>query len=138
MKKILFLASSLFLILVIYSAFDNSDNYLTGEASVNDPVDQRLQEAYNKLHAAGSAQQVRDNFPDIELVFTDTGEPHYPREILPFEYYYSKEADKTFNLCAIERTVFICDGKLNRKITSEDEDSGRCIITPIYQITSDR
>lgn len=96
-------------------------------------VDVRIKEAYDMLHAVGSAQHIRDNFPDIEVVFTDTGDSNSYPEIYPFRYQYSEEADITFNLCNIERTVFICKGKLDRLISNEDLDSGKCIITPIYQ-----
>jgi hypothetical protein len=91
---------------------------------------ERLEEAYSNLHKKGSAQKIRDDFPDIELTFTDEGDGS---NIYPFEYYYSGEADKTFNLCAVERTVFICEGKLDRMITDEEIDNVElCDVTPIY------
>jgi hypothetical protein len=59
----------------------------------------------------------------------------YPSEILPFEYFYSKEADLTFNLCAIERTVFICKGKLEREISDEEmNDVEKCAETAEYDL----
>lgn len=93
----------------------------------------RLAEAYDRLHTRGSGQHIRDSFPDIELVYTDdaVGMP-FPREIIPFRYYYSREADTTFNICAIELTVFICKGKLDTLIRKGDVDSGRCEMTSIY------
>ncbi len=97
-------------------------------------VEERIQEAYDTIHTPGSAQYIRENFPDIVLVYTDPGEPFMPQEILPFRYYYSKEADKTFNICNVELTVFICDGKLERLVTDEDINSNRCIVTPVYQL----
>lgn len=101
-------------------------------------VEERIQEAYDTIHTPGSAQYIRKNFPDIELIYTDLGEPYYPPEILPFRYYYSREADKTFNICNVELTVFICDGKLDRLVTEEDINSNRCIVTPIYQLGKKR
>lgn len=96
-------------------------------------LDQRLEEAYDDLHKPGSSQKIRDNFPDIKVVYTDEGDGYGPDEIYPFRYHYSEEADITFNLCNVERTVFICEGKLSRQITDEDMDSGRCQVTPIYR-----
>ena len=100
-------------------------------------LEERLEEAYSDLHNPHSAQRIRDNFPDIELVYVDNpiDDPFIPKEILPFQYYYSKEANTTFNLCAVDRSVFICKGKLGRLITEDDMNSGRCIITPIYRPT---
>lgn len=96
-------------------------------------VEERLAEAYERLHTRGSAEHIRKSFPDIELVYTDdaVGMP-FPREIIPFRYYYSLEADTTFNICAIDFTVFICKGKLDKLIRQGDIDSGRCEMTPIY------
>lgn len=96
-------------------------------------LQERLTEAYERLHTRGSAEHIRKSFPDIELVYTDdaVGMP-FPREIIPFRYYYSREADTTFNICAVELTVFICKGKLDKLIQKEDVDSGRCEMTPIY------
>jgi len=99
-------------------------------------VEERIEEAYDKLHSTGSAQHIRDNFLDLEIIYTDDGSEDIYDDgdnIYPFHYQYSEEADKTFNLCNVERTVFICDGKLDRMITDEDMDSGRCIVTPIYR-----
>jgi len=95
--------------------------------------EERLAEAYERLHTRGSAEHIRKSFPDIELVYTDdaVGMP-FPREIIPFRYYYSREADTTFNICAIDFTVFICKGKLDKLIRKGDIDSGRCKMTPIY------
>ena len=96
-------------------------------------LQERLAEAYDRLHTRGSAEHIRKNFPDIGLVYTDdaVGMP-FPREIIPFRYYYSLEADTTFNICAIDFTVFICKGKLDKLIRQGDIDSGRCEMTPIY------
>ncbi len=93
----------------------------------------RLAEAYDRLHTRGSAEHIRKSFPDIELVYTDdaAGMP-FPREIIPFRYYYSREADTTFNICAVDLTVFICKGKLDKLIRKGEVDSGRCEMTPIY------
>ena len=97
-------------------------------------TEERVQDAYDDLHKTGSAQNIRDNFPDIEVVYTDNPiNSYYPPEILPFRYYYSKEADLTFNLCNIERTVFICEGKQEAFVDDDKLNSGECIVTPIYQ-----
>ena len=96
---------------------------------------ERLAEAYDRLHTSGSGEHIRKSFPDIALVYTDdaVGTP-FPSEIIPFRYYYSSEADTTFNICAVERTVFICKRKLDHLIRQEDVDSGRCELTPIYSL----
>lgn len=96
-------------------------------------LQERLAEAYERLHTRGSAEHIRKSFPDIELVYTDDAVGiSFPREIIPFRYYYSREADTTFNICAVELTVFICKGKLDHLIRGGDVDSGRCEMTPIY------
>lgn len=93
-----------------------------------------MQEAQDRLHTQGSGPHIRRDFPDIELVYTDSAESTwFPNQILPFRYYYSPEADRTFNICNIDLTVFICEGKLDRLITKEDIESGRCEATPIYK-----
>jgi len=94
---------------------------------------QRLREASDRLHTVGSAEQIRQDFPDIKLVYTDRAEnTGFPAMIVPFRYYYSEETNKTFNICNIDFTVFICNGKLERIITKEDIESKRCEVTPIY------
>ncbi len=99
----------------------------------NKLADERLKDAYAKLHTPGSGEKLRRDFPDLELLYTDTAyNVGFPDYILPFRYYYSKEVDKTFNICAIETSVFICDGKLSKLISKEDIDSGRCKATEIY------
>jgi hypothetical protein len=97
-------------------------------------LDERLDYAYDNLHEPNSATQIEKDFPDLELVYVDKGTSFMPSLILPFKYYYSMEADTTFNLCNIDRSVFICEGKLDRIITQEDIDSGRCVVTSIYKI----
>lgn len=125
----------------------SSENILQGDSSVKTPeitamsqsiingktTAQRLEEAIAKLHQPGSGEHIRQNFPDIKLVYTDPGDSSLPQEILPFEYYYSKEASVTFNICAPDLTIFVCDGKLDRKITEQDINSGHCTVTPIYR-----
>ena len=99
-------------------------------------LEERIEQAYDNLHEAGSSDKILNDFPDVELVYTDDPDSSikqmFPPEILPFHYYYSEEADRTFNLCGVGRSVFICKGKLDRVISKEDIDSGRCEITPIY------
>ena len=96
-------------------------------------LQERLAEAYERLHTRGSGEHIRKSFPDIELVYTDdaVGMP-FPREIIPFRYYYSREADTTFSICEIELTTFICKGKLDKLIRRGDVDSGRCKLTLLY------
>ncbi len=92
----------------------------------------RLAEAHDRLHTSGSGDNVRQNFPDIALVYTDDGAgAPFPSDIIPFNYYYSSEADTTFSICKPERTTFICKGKLDRLIKRGDLDSGRCELTPL-------
>lgn len=96
-------------------------------------LDQRLQEASDNLHTEGSGAKIVDDFPDVELVYIDNAEStFFPSNILPFKYYYSQEANKTFSICNINYTVFVCDGKLSSLITEEDITSKRCEITPVY------
>jgi len=113
--------------------FDEEDsNNLINRKS----LEKRIQEAYNKLHTLRSARILREDFPDLELVYVDKPEEKYrrffPQEILPFRYYYSKEADLTFNICNADLTVFICKGKQDRLITMDEVDSGKCEITSLY------
>lgn len=96
-------------------------------------LEERLKEANDRLHTQGSGQQIRNDFTDIKLVYTDNAQgTGFPETILPFRYYYSEEANKTFNICNIDFTVFICNGKLSRLISKEDIDSKRCEATFIY------
>ena len=98
-------------------------------------ADQRIEEAYQLLHRPESGAHIRENFPDIRKIYSDPGEAGFPTEILPFEYYYSPAANKTFNIGALDFTVFICNGELARKITAADENSGRCTVAAIYRAT---
>jgi hypothetical protein len=97
-------------------------------------LNERLEDAARNIHGVGSEQKVRDDFPDLELIYTDDGkEDGFPSEILPFDYYYSAEADKTFNFCGIKRTIFICDGRVNSKISDDDlYDPSKCTVTNVY------
>lgn len=97
-------------------------------------VQEKLDLAYEELHEPGSSHQIFEDFPDVELVYEDTPSSgdFFPNDILPFKYYYSDTANSTFNICNVERTVFICKGKLDREITKNDIDSGRCEITSEY------
>ena len=91
---------------------------------------ERLNEATSQLHEEGSADHIRENFPDIELLYSDNPSD-YPSDILPFDYYYSEEVDKTFNLCGVDRTVFICDGKIEETVTDEQLNT-ICDVTSVY------
>jgi len=73
---------------IIYQPFGQKVQIINGQT-----LDQRLDAAYADLHGPYSAQGIRDNFPDIELVYVDDRpDTGYPSRILPFKYYYSKEA----------------------------------------------
>ncbi|MBI4150206.1 hypothetical protein HY488_02260 [Candidatus Woesearchaeota archaeon] len=97
-------------------------------------LEERLKKAYDDLHTHGSGEYIRTYFPDIQNVYVDHGEGEgFPSFILPFTYYYSKEADTTFNICNVDFTVFICKGKLDRRINREDIESKRCEVTQIYR-----
>ena len=98
-------------------------------------LEESLDDAYDNLHEKGSSKKVEKDFPDAELVYTDEGKnTGFPSEILPFHYYYSEEANTTFNLCGVGRTVFICEGMLDEMLTTEHIESGRCRITEEYDI----
>ncbi|MBI2148024.1 hypothetical protein HYU19_06175 [Candidatus Woesearchaeota archaeon] len=102
-----------------------------GEAS---NVEERIKAAYGMLHQPGSGAQIRRDFPNIQLVYTDEAkdDPRIPPFIIPFRYYYSAEADTTFNICNIDITVFICKGKLDRLINADDVKSGACKVSDLY------
>ncbi len=111
------------------SIINSTSTLLVGDKT----VEQRLVAVFNKLHTPGSGDLIQSDFPDTKLVYTDTGDgTRFPLNILPFKYYYSEEADRTFNICKIGYSVFVCRGKLDRLITKEDIDSGRCFSNPIY------
>ncbi|MEK6982196.1 MAG: hypothetical protein AABX38_04665 [Candidatus Micrarchaeota archaeon] len=96
-------------------------------------LEERLKEASDRLHTQGSGSAVRSDFDDLALVYTDYAQgKSFPPMILPFRYYYSEEANITFNICAIEYTVFICKGKLERVINSDEFNNGRCEVSPVY------
>ncbi|MBI2079346.1 hypothetical protein HYT84_01155 [Candidatus Micrarchaeota archaeon] len=98
---------------------------------------ERLEEAYDRLHTFGSGAAARKDFTDLKLVYTDNAkDAGFPQMILPFKYYYSEEADKTFNICAIDLTVFICDGKLDKLISKQDIENGKCTVTSVYKADS--
>ncbi len=97
-------------------------------------LQENIDDAYDRLHDPGSASRIQKDFPDLEIVYIDEAEgiKFFPKEILPFKYYYSPSADKTFSLCGVDRSTFICDGKLDRLLNSEDIETGRCKIAPDY------
>lgn len=97
-------------------------------------IEQLLEEAYEDIHSRGSAEHIRKNFDDLQLVYTDNEVPPMaPEQIFPFRYYYSEKADTTFNICNVDISVFICDGKLDRRITKEDVESGKCEVAEEYK-----
>lgn len=98
----------------------------------NQSLNERLRILKDHLHALNSGTEAKQLFPDLASVYTDNGHgnPQIPKEILPFTYYYSQEADITVSICNINQTVFICPGKLERLIQPTDYQN--CQVTKEY------
>ena len=90
-------------------------------APVGSDVDERIAQVLSELHTGNSGDYVRQNFPDLEYLFDHTPEGQ-ERRIFPFFYYYSAEADTTFVVCNINKTVAVCDGKQDTTITAGVDD----------------
>lgn len=101
-------------------------------SSGGEDLEQRLKTLKDNLHNENSGTEAKQLFPDLTPVYTDDGydNPQFPKEILPFIYYYSQEADITVSICNINQTVFICPGKLERLITPADYKN--CQVTAEY------
>lgn len=98
-----------------------------------------LAEAYMHIHGPDSGAFIRTNFPDLKLVYTDLAPgTAFQEDVPPFNYYYSAKADKTFGICAINKSVFICNGKLDRLVGKKDIDDGTCTAVPIYLMNDTR
>jgi len=95
-------------------------------------LNERLRILKDYLHALNSGTEAKQLFSDFLPVYTDDGHnnPQIPKQILPFTYYYSQEADITVSICNINQTVFICPGKLDRLIQSKDYQN--CQVTKEY------
>ena len=96
----------------------------------------RLDFLYGDLHIPESGNRARENFPDLKLTHTDPAHNGFPDEILPFRYYYSKEAKRTIAICNIDYTVFFCTKKLTSLISKNDLDV--CEVSSAYYNIDDR
>ena len=79
-------------------------------APVASSIDDRLNSILDELHTGNSGDYVRQNFSDLDYLFSWQPEGEQTRRIFPFYYYYSQEADTTFVICNINKTVAVCDG----------------------------
>lgn len=89
----------------------------------------KIEALYTDLHNVDSGIRTKENFTDLVLVYTDEGINNFPQEIRPFKYYYSPSAGLTMAICNINRTVFICKGKLDHLLSKSD--LGNCQVTPV-------
>ena len=94
-----------------------------------------IAETYTQLHAFESGSRIKSRYPDVELVYTDDGHGvPFPETIVPFEYYYSATADKTLGICAINKSIFICEGKIDHVITQKEMLSSKCRVAQAYLV----
>ena len=111
---------------------DLPEDYVEDVASQvgGDDVDKRLTAVFDKLHSGGSGDFLRASFPDLQylLKWTPIG---VTKQIFPFFYYYSPEADTTFVVCNIDKTVAICDGLQNSAIS--EGDLGKCTLARPFE-----
>jgi hypothetical protein len=98
------------LLLVGLSAFTTcSRETSVAPSTVEWPQGERIDIVRQQLHAAGSGAQARALFPDLKLTYVDDGRGKpYPKQILPFRYYWSPSGRVTITICSVDRTVFIC------------------------------
>jgi hypothetical protein len=91
----------------------------------DEDLEKRLKTLRDHLHDQNSGPEAKKLLPDLTPIYTDDGHDNrqFPKEILPFTYYYSPEADITVSICNINQTVFICPGKLDRLIQPQDFDN---------------
>jgi len=94
-------------------------------------LSERLSLLKSNLHEQGSGKEAKEFFPDLLEVYTEENNPDFPQQFLPFRYYYSEEADVTVNICDVDFTLFVCEGKLDRKL--EESDYGNCEIVEQYK-----
>jgi hypothetical protein len=94
-------------------------------------LSERLSLLKSNLHEQGSGKEAKEFFPDFLEVYKEENNPDFPQQFLPFRYYYSEEADVTVNICDVDFTLFVCEGKLDRKL--EESDYGNCEIVEQYK-----
>ena len=92
---------------------------------------ERLSLLKSNLHEQGSGEEAKKFFPDFLEIYKEENNPDFPQQFLPFRYYYSEEADVTVNICDVDFTLFVCEGKLDRKL--EESDYGNCEIVEQYK-----
>lgn len=110
--------------------------FFTGEDGIN--ISEHVDDAYSELHMDNSGSPIRENFSDLELVYTDVGaENESSEDKPPFNYYYSAEAKKTFGICNSNRSVVICDGRVDHAVERNDIVSGTCVAAPVMYFRSD-
>jgi len=88
----------------------------------HDSTAERLDTLRAHLHQDGSGTEALDLFPDLVQVYTDDGHgnPSFPAEVLPYEYYWSAEGKLTVSISALDMTVFVCPYRIDRLITPDD------------------
>lgn len=92
----------------------------------------KIVEAYTQLHEPDSGLQIKQEYPDVSLVYTDLGRDSSQSSAKhPFFYFYSAEAGKTFGICSTNKSVFICEGKMDHRVTLEDVENGKCTTAAI-------
>ncbi len=92
----------------------------------------KIADVYTQLHEPDSGLRIKKEYPDASLVYTDLGrDKPFSSEKHPFFYFYSPEAGKTFGICSQNRSVLICDGKMDHRVTLDDVKSGKCTAAAI-------
>jgi len=88
----------------------------------HDSTAERLDTLRAHLHEEGSGTEALGLFPDLVQVYTDDGHgnPGFPAEVLPYEYYWSAEGKLTVSISALDMTVFVCPYRIDRLITPDD------------------
>ena len=90
-------------------------------------LSERLSLLKSNLHGQGSGEEAKKYFPDFLEVYVEEENPVFPQQFLPFRYYYSEEADVTVNICDVDFTLFVCEGKLDRKLKEADHDNCKIV-----------
>jgi len=112
----------------VYEPVDQNDEVNIPEGS---DVNERIAVVYENLHNTRSGDYVRASFTDLELLLEWSPPLGGHRKIFPFRYYYSPEADLTFVICNIERTVAICEGYKD-SIVDPERDMNECEVAKQY------
>ena len=76
-------------------------------------IKEKVEILKENLYTEGSGNEAKKYFPDLVRVFLNQNNPKYSAKVLPFIYYYSKEADITISISNLDFTVFICPGRLD-------------------------